>query len=59
MEDYTVKRLGLILSVQARIDGMKVANACRDKDDPSYRDEDFRNESEKLENIAYSHPDQL
>jgi hypothetical protein len=62
MDDfYNVKRLALVLAVQAEIEGMKVANTVRFKDGlaPAYTKEDFSNKSFELENLAHANNDQL
>ena len=61
MTEYDVKRLALVLSIQARIEGMKLCNAQIDlmAYPPKYTEQDFRNESYELEKLAYSHNEQL
>ena len=61
MESADVKRFGLILAIQAEIDGMKVANAERDlpSEAATYNDEDFQEKAEELRNIAQCHNEQL
>lgn len=61
MNNYDVKRLALILSVQAEIEGMKAENKTRELlgHDLTYSDEDFKNKSAELKNIAYAADEQL
>lgn len=61
MESSDVKRLGLILAVQAEIEGMKAANEdCKIyNSNMTYQEYSFVAKAEELKNIAYSHADQL
>ena len=61
MTDYTVKRLALILAVQAEIEGMKALNAERLQDGyaPGYDDKAFYNKAEELRILAAKHDEQL
>jgi hypothetical protein len=61
MEDSTVKRLALILAVQAEIDGMKAENTYRTQNElpPAYGSGHFQEKAEELRVIAFKHPDQL
>ena len=61
METYDVRRLGLILAVQAEIEGMKSDNASRMQNmhANSYTDADFCAKAEELRNLASCHDDQL
>lgn len=61
MESSDIKRLGLILAVQAEIEGMKVENIQREKDGYSmaYNSTDFQFKAEELRNISYAHEEQL
>jgi len=61
MEEYTVKRLALVLSVQAEIEGMKSENALRALNDesPAYGEKQFNECSARLTNLAYVHGEQL
>ena len=61
MTDYTVKRLALVLAVQAEIEGMKAENENRKQQNHSmaYTDPEFCDKAAKLENLAYCHDDQL
>ena len=54
MTNSTVKRLALILAVQAEIEGMKASNANRAQENWSmaYGDEDFNNKADELREIA-------
>ena len=57
MTEYDVKRLALVLGVQAEIEGMKVANLIREQRDesPAYNDGDFQEKANRLEDLAFSH----
>jgi hypothetical protein len=57
VNEYSVRRLALILSVQAEIEGMKARNITRlDRGDAlAYSDEDFQMKAEQLRNLAHSH----
>jgi hypothetical protein len=61
MNEYDVKRLALVLALQAEIEGMKVENAIRERQNYAYAyDEgDFQEMAEKLRNVACCHNDQL
>lgn len=61
MNEYDVKRLALILSVQAEIEGMKAQNAIQAirNEYPTYNEGDFQAKAGRLENIAYAHDQQL
>jgi hypothetical protein len=58
MNEYDVKRLALILAVQAEVEGMKAINAQR-VFDQEYTMEDFQKKAEELRNLAYCHNEQL
>jgi len=55
------KRLGLILAIQAEIEGMKVINLERNHQNEAfaYSQSSFDDKAEELRNIAYAHEDQL
>jgi len=57
MTDYTVRRLALILSVQAEIEGMKVENSQHKI--PVFKTEDFESKAAELKNLAYCHNENL
>ena len=61
MTDYTVKRLALILAVQAEIEGMKASNAERLQNDYAlgYDDNAFFDKAEELRILAAKHDEQL
>lgn len=61
MTDYTVKRLALILSIQAEIEAMKAANQNRisNKEALAYDDSSFYEQAEQLRELAYKHDEQL
>jgi hypothetical protein len=60
-EYYNVKRLALVLSKQAEIEGMKAENLHRQNSGEAvaYRMEDFEIASIDLINLAYAHNEQL
>ena len=61
MEDYTVKRLALVLSVQAEIEGMKANNLIQTQigGNAFYREEAFNKKANELKNFAYISNEQL
>ena len=61
MTNYDIKRLALVLSTQAEIEAMKVANACRDMptEAPANDDSHFFGKAEELEAIASKHDFEL
>ena len=61
MNEYDVKRLALILAVQAEIEGMKAYNKQRDITNGSfiYNQQNFDAKAEELNNLAHTHNLQL
>lgn len=61
MNNYDVKRLALVLAVQAEIEGMKAENEVRKQNNeaPSYGDGEFFEKALELTNLAHAHDDQL
>jgi len=61
MNDYTVKRLALVLSIQAEIEGMKAENINREQIGHSmaYVERDFAEKRDELLEIAHKHDEQL
>jgi len=61
MESGNIKRLGLILAVQAEIKGMEMENLEREQMQQSmaYNFEDFRDKAEELRTLSYCHEDEL
>lgn len=61
MNEYQVKRLALVLSIQAEIEAMKLQNElCKLMgDNPEYMPYHFTEKAEKLEQLAYAHDEQL
>jgi len=61
VDPYEVRRLALVLSVQAEIEGMKVANFVRktNREAPAYNIESFQEKASELQNLAYCHGEQL
>jgi len=60
-EYYNVKRLALVLAVQAEIEGMKAENEQRKQEDlsPAYTEDQFWQKAEQLRTLAYAHNEQL
>ena len=61
MNEYDVKRLALILAVQAEIEGMKAENTQRERLDQSvaWDENSFCEKAEELRVLAYKHNEQL
>ncbi len=61
MNEFDVKRLALVLAVQAKIEGMKAANFERRSQGRSlaYDENAFKMAVEELRCLAYKHNDQL
>lgn len=61
MNEYDIKRLALILSVQAEIEGMKIDNVVRLSRDesPAYNATHFQEAAHVLSELAYKHNEQL
>ena len=61
MDNYDVRRLALVLAVQAEIEGMKAENKQREllNHDLTYTEKDFKDKAMNLQNLAYSHNEQL
>ena len=60
MNHYDVRRLALVLAVQAEIDGMKAHNQVLDRGHPArYGQAEFDSKAEELRNLAASHDEQL
>jgi len=61
MTDYTVKRLALVLAVQAEIEAMKVANTERLSNGyaPAYSESLFSEAARQLSDLAYKNDEQL
>ena len=57
MDNYTVKRMGLILAVQAEIEGMKAANLVSDLQE--YVGGHFDEKAEEIRNIVNANDYQL
>ena len=60
-EYYNVKRLALVLAVQAEIEGMKADNLIREQNNESlaYNGAEFDCKAEELKSFAYAHNEQL
>lgn len=61
MNEYDIKRLALVLAVQAEIEGMKAENViCElEKRKPKYGSFAFNNIAEEIRELAYKHNEQL
>ena len=61
MDHYDVKRLALVLALQAEIEGMKADNSYRERrgESQAYDGEDFSTKSDELETLAHAHNEQL
>ena len=61
MNAYDIKRLALVLAVQAEIEAMKVKNFEREDAGMShaYSEEEFWQRSETLNGLANAHDEQL
>jgi hypothetical protein len=61
MKESTVKRLALVLAIQAEIDGMEHENMLRDQFDEShaYSVVDFCAKAEELRVMSSKHEDEL
>lgn len=60
-EYYNVKRLALVLAMQAEIEGMKAENLLREQNNesPAYGYNHFWEKAEDLRMLAYKHNEQL
>lgn len=61
MNEYDVKRLALVLAIQAEIEAMKTLNLERQMGNWSlaYTEADFQQKAEELKELAYKHNEQL
>lgn len=61
MNEYDVKRLALVLSIQAEIEGMKAENLVREQNNhsPAYMEAAFQEKACQLTNLAYVHNEAL
>jgi hypothetical protein len=61
MNDYSVRRLALILAVQSEIEGMKSQNKIAELNNQMiiYDSDDFEAKAIELRNLAYAHDEQL
>jgi len=57
MTEYDIKRLALVLSVQAEIEAMKAHNATDYFE--KYSEREFWDRAEQLKELAYKHDHQL
>lgn len=61
MNEYDIKRLALVLSLQAEMEGMKVANSIRadNYQAPAYGENLFQEIAHQLSDLAHKHDHQL
>lgn len=61
MGSSDVRRLALVLAIQAEVEGMKADNQYREcrGESISYGDNEFVSKAEELRNLAHAHDDQL
>ena len=61
MSEYDVKRLALILALQAEVEGMKAENTQKELGfyELTYNESDFKDMAEKIRNVAHCHNEQL
>ena len=61
VEYHNVRRLGLILAIQAEIEGMKAENLLREQlvHSPSYGVEQFQVKANEIRAIVYAHDEEL
>ncbi len=61
MNEYDVKRLALVLAIQAEIEGMKADNAYREVygHEPTHTEAQFKAQAERLRNVVHCHNEQL
>jgi len=61
MNEYDIKRLALVLAIQAEIEGMKAENLIREQvsHTVAYEGRHFQEKAEELRNLAYAHNEQL
>lgn len=60
MNEYDIKRFGLILAKQAELEGMKARNRqknidAKNPDLPTYDNQDFHEKAEEIREIVYMH----
>jgi len=62
MEDfYNIRRLALVLAIQAEVEGMKAENQIRMLNNIPliYGDREFNEKAEDLRQMAYAHDEQI
>ncbi len=61
MNEYDIRRLGLILALNAEIEAMKAENMQRQHrgESMAYTDFDFMKVAEKISDVAHRHNEQL
>lgn len=58
MNEYDIKRLALVLAIQAEIEGMKIYN-LKNPDTLGYDQQAFDGMAAQLRDLAYKHNEQL
>ena len=60
-QQFNVKRLALVLALQAEIEGMKAENTQRELwlHELTYNESHFQEMAEKIRNVAHCHNEQL
>lgn len=61
MDNFGVRRLALVLTIQAEIEGMKIDNKVRaaNAEAPAYSGREFIIKAENLRELAYKHNEQI
>lgn len=61
MNEYDIKRLALVLAIQAEIEGMKYSNEeiLHDGYAPKYKEDDFNHKAEELRILVSKHNQQI
>jgi hypothetical protein len=60
MTNYDIKRMALVLAIQAEVEGMLVANKKASTCSTEYFGKDaFFEKAEELRNVAFKHDEQL
>lgn len=61
MNEYDIKRLALVLAIQAEIEGMKAENILKEQNEeaPAYGSKAFNEAARQLIDLAYKHNEQL
>lgn len=61
MEHYDVRRLALLLALQAEVEGMKANNKIHELNGamPLHNEGEFQQMAEQMRNLAFAHNEQL